>query len=246
MPDPATGHGDYCFECYEDLRYKHDEARCKEWIAKQLPTMQEFYAIYAKHCKIPVTKVDLEGNCHAAATALVNHLKTKGLTVMLKRGHWLGSDHREERSHFIGQQHSWLQITPDVEDNNILFFVDPTQFIFTGHEPAIAITSEDDRRYDAGGYALKEMVLGIRKCPARKGKTKPSNLSAKSQLSLSTLPGAGKRTWTKWTDEEMRFVANQRPESLGAGVKEIFQAIIDAGNPAAIPIDARNEVLGEH
>jgi hypothetical protein len=206
--------------------------------------MPEFYKLFAKHCKITPAKVNLEGNCHAAATTLVNYLQSKGHDAILKRGHWLGGDHRPERSRFIGQQHSWVQIKPDVKDNNILFLVDPTQFVFTGKEPAIAITNEDDRRYDAGGYALKELVMGIRKCPARKGKTLIHTLPKEAQGTIATLPGCARRNWRKWTEEEIRFIANQRPELLGTEAKIIFAAIIKAGYTAYIPIDARLEIIG--
>ena len=71
MPNPAMGNGSLCSECYltaeEDLAHQKGMA----WIRQQLPSMGQFMEIYCRHCQVEVDKARLEGNCHAAASALV-------------------------------------------------------------------------------------------------------------------------------------------------------------------------------
>ena len=241
MPDPATNKGDYCFECYDDMRCRYDEQCGKEWIAKRLPSMPEFVKLYAKHCRTTVKNAKLAGNCHAAATVLVTWFKAKKIPAFIKRGHWLGGDVRPELANQIAEQHSWVQVDVDLPNNSLIFYADPTQFVFTGKEPSIAISTEDDQRYDPGGYKLKEMAYGVRTMPDRKGKTSANKLTDAARSSLDCM---AKRNWKVWTLDEVRFLANLNPDRLGSSVKDIYKAIEAAGHQAFIPIDARREILG--
>ena len=239
MPSPETGTGDLCPDCYEKACYKHQDRLGRAWIQQQLPSMAEFMGIYAAFCRISEEEAQLEGNCHAAAGALVKCLRQKKVECRLKRGHWLGGDVRPSRRDFIGQQHSWVQVA--VPGNGIIFYADPTQYVFTGAEPCISISNEDDHRYDPGGYTLRQLAMGPRTMPAREGAAEITNLSEGARRKLGDL--YGQRDWRRWTEAEMIVVANTDPRNLGSFAKEIFQKISQLGHRAWIPIDAREEVV---
>lgn len=239
MPSPETGAGDLCPDCYEKAYYKHEDRLGRAWIQQQLPSMAEFMGIYARFCRIPVEKAHLEGNCHAAAGALVKDLRQKEVECRIKRGHWLGSDVRAARRDFLAQQHSWVQVA--VPGNSIIFYADPTQWVFTGMDPCISLSNEDDHRYDPGGYTLRQLALGPRTMPAREGMTEITALSEGARMRLRDL--YGQRDWRRWTEAEMIVVANTDPRNLGSYAQEIFQKIIEMGHRAWIPIDAREEVV---
>ena len=128
--------------------------------------MEQFLKIFCRHCKLQPRTARLEGNCHARLPALVEHLQKKNLDVKIKRGHWLGEDVRPERRDHVAQQHSWVEM--EVPDSSTVFYVDPTQFVFTGAEPSIGISTKDDYRYDPGGYTLRELCMGARQMPGTK------------------------------------------------------------------------------
>jgi hypothetical protein len=188
MPNPAMGNGSLCSECYltaeEDLAHQKGMA----WIRQQLPSMGQFMEIYCRHCQVEVDKARLEGNCHAAASALVGWFRKKNLTAKIKRGHWLGGDVRPGRREYPAQQHSWVEIA--LPDNSAGFFLDPTQFVFTGADPGISISRKDDYRYDAGSYRLKELCMGTRQMPERNGHpAQPSTLSDEAKQVITILYG---------------------------------------------------------
>jgi hypothetical protein len=131
----------------------------------------------------------------------------------------------------------------EVPDSSTVFYVDPTQFVFTGAEPSIGISTKDDYRYDPGGYTLKELCMGARQMPERNGSpTHLSKLNSGARQAIASL--YGKRDWTRWTREEMHVVANTNPEKLAGYAKEIFTSIKESGNRVLIPIDARMEIIG--
>ena len=241
MPDPEAGTGSLCPECYEEAASRFDLKKGAEWIRQQLPSMEQFLKIFCRHCKLQPGTARLEGNCHAAAAALVEHLQKKNLDVKIKRGHWLGEDVRPERRDHVAQQHSWVEM--EVPDSSTVFYVDPTQFVFTGAEPSIGISTKDDYRYDPGGYTLRELCRGSRQMPERNGSpTHLSKLNSGARQAIVSL--YGKRDWTRWTREEMHVVANTNPEKLAGYAKEIFTSIKESGNRVLIPIDARMEIIG--
>jgi hypothetical protein len=240
MPDPE-GKGDLCFNCFEEAQYQYDNKQGASWIRERLPRLEDFVVQYCQcnnHAK--VTHKALEGNCHAAAHVLVGMLEGVRVKARIKRGFWLGGDVRPERANFPGQQHSWVEL--EVPTNVIVFYLDPTQCFFTGEKPHIAITNEDDRRYDPGGYHFREIFQGKRSMPARQGKLRPTELGTQAQGVIAAV--YGKRDWSKWTPEEMHTVANTNPNYLMGSAREIFEAICKSGRPGLIPIDARLEIIG--
>jgi hypothetical protein len=236
MPHPEDDTGDFCFECFVDLEYKWNVKRGAAWLKINLPTADEFLAEYRKVAKAKNgTLESMEGNCHGAAMALVNVCKAKGLDIELQRGHWLGTDVRAERSEFPMQQHSWTRMS--VPDNQVRFIVDPTQWVFVGGSPTFGITDEDDKRYDLGSYTIRKAFCDDT-IPARSGKTKKSGLSKKAQEWLNNI---SPRDWSVWTDQEMIKIANFDPRGM-MHIKEVWQAIIKAGNIGFIPLDGRTMV----
>ena len=232
MPDPETDCGDYCFECLIDIEYDWDVKRGTAWLKLNLPSLEDFMKGYKRIAKGSLDPKSMENNCHAASNTLVELMKGK-LKFKLERGHWLGEDARGGKR--TVQQHSWTSIR--VPDNNVGFIVDPTQWVFTGAKPALCISTEDDRRYDIGGYNIKAAILGEKKIPVRKGKTVKSNLKSEAKAWLSS---KAKRDWGKWTDEEMITIANMDPRTMGGYAKEIFDSIIKCGNRAFIPVEGRD------
>lgn len=236
MPHPEDDTGDFCFECYTGLLYKWDVKRGEAWLKLNLPSMDEFMVEYRKVCKAKnATPEQMEGNCHGAAMSLVSLCKRKGMDIELQRGHWLGDDVREERKHFPMQQHSWTRV--NVPDNGVIFLVDPTQWVFTGKQPEFGISNEDDRRYDLGSYNIRKAFIDT-SIPERTGKTKKSGLS---KAAMDWLNGIALRDWSVWTNEEMIKIANLDPRGM-TYIKEVWQAIIKAGNKGFIPIDGREMV----
>lgn len=231
MPDPETDLGDYCFECYDEMTYEWDVKRGTAWLKVNLPSLEDFMKGYKRIAKGTLNPRSMENNCHAAANTLVQLIKDKLPKIKIERGHWTGGDVRKPNSPF--QQHSWTSAY--IPDNNIKFIIDPTQWVFTGAEPSLCISTEDDKRYDIGGYHLKRALMGEKKIPERKGKTIKSNLGKEAKDSLSH---RAKRDWSKWTIEEMITIANIDPRSLGHA-KEIFTAIINCGYKGFIPIEGK-------
>lgn len=229
MPDPETDRGDYCFECYDDLVYKWDVKRGTAWLKLHLPDLDTFMKAYQKYAKGSLDPRKMENNCHAAANALCKLMKGK-MEIKLERGHWVAPDARGNNKAF--QQHSWTSVR--VPGNNIQFIVDPTQWVFTGAEPDLCISNEDDRRYDIGGYTVKQAILGKREIPKRKGKTTKTGFGKKTKEWLSH---HSDRDWSVWTIDEMFVIANMDPRNMGGHAKEIFEAIIKTGNLGMIPME---------
>lgn len=246
LPHPRREREAVCTECYLQEEYKVKSEKATQWLRENLPTMEEFLPQYYQIAKSPIRKPEaLIGNCHAAAHVLVQVLKAKNITARIKRGHWLGPDVRPERASFPAQQHSWVQVDlPSSLEIDIIFYADPTQHVFTGGPLEIAITNEDDRRYDPGSYRLKMMVMGKRELPPReKDQQQKSRLDTKEQAILSRV--FGERDWKYWTRDEQHVIANTNPNMLRGRARQIFSAIVHCGNRALIPIDTRLEILGE-
>jgi len=178
----------------------------------------------------------LENNCHPAATALADLLQA-GLKARVRRGHWLGRNAQREDVGFA--QHSWVQVEVPLPSGALI--LDPTQYVFTGEPPHIAITTADDRRYDAGSYRLRALVKGPIVMPPRRGKTMTADLPLETKRFLRQR--YGKRDWSRWTAEEMHAIGNTNPQELGEHARPLFKALVASGRPALIPIDARREVL---
>jgi hypothetical protein len=228
MPDPETDLGDYCFECYVDMEYEWDVKRGTAWLKVHLPSLEDFMKGYKRIAKGTLNPRSMENNCHAAANTLVQLVKDK-MKIKPQRGHWTGGDVRSAGR--VMQQHSWTQVS--VPDNNIQFVVDPTQWVFTGAEPSLCISTEDDTRYDIGGYHVKEAILGKKVIPERNGPTVKSNLNKEAR---DWLKKQADRDWSVWTIEEQFVLANMDPRAMLCA-KDIFKAIIDGGNKGLIPLE---------
>jgi hypothetical protein len=245
MPWPGEDHGDLCMECLMDAEYDYHVKKGTEEIQKHLPSMVSFTKEYKKRhatsrLTTPLMRHVTEGNCHPAAVLLVDLLSgTKGLAIKLKRGHWLGKDARPSRRDFPAQQHSWTEVRLD--SNPIVFLVDPTQFAFTGAKPGIAISTEDDDRYDPGSFKFHRIIHGPTQLPARFGKEIESGLS--KELKKDFAAAYGDRDWRVWTEAEIFAIANDNPARFGSLAREVYSIIEVAGYGAFIPVDAFEEVM---
>lgn len=229
MPDPETELGDLCPECYYEATYQWDIRKGTKWLKDNLPSLPDFMKAYQKYAKGSLDPRDMENNCHAAATALFKLLKNK-MDIKVERGHWVASDVR--RNHVPFQQHSWTSVR--VPDNNVAFIVDPTQWVFTGETPSLCISTEDDRRYDIGGYNIKAAILGEKVIPERSGRTIKSNLP---KAAKEWLNAKASRDWSVWTVDEIFVIANMDPRTMQGNAKTIFKAIIDCGHKGFIPLE---------
>jgi len=132
MPDPRTGRGDLCCECY----IKADDAfKVEKCAARCLSLLDGYSALYG-------TGLQLYGNCHYASRTLVaalNKVLPEEAGAVVRRGFWLPR---------YGQ-HSWVEVRFD-DDHAI---IDPTKFQFTfGETPDFAVTDTEDERYDLCGF----------------------------------------------------------------------------------------------
>lgn len=245
MPHPVEG-GDLCYECYLEADYQHNLKLGREFLTAKLPSMDDFVKVYANiHCEdgVKLGGYLLEGNCHPAAIMLVRECRRiQGMTIVLKRGHWLGRDVRPSRANYPGQQHSWTEVK--IAENPVIFIADPTQFVFTGAPPQITISNEDDLRYDPGSFRFNELMRGPRKLDPRCTMVLiASNLKPALRECLARV--FDDRDWRFWSLDELFEIANLNPGRYGQHAKELYQAIDACNKSALIPIDAWRSVMGE-
>jgi hypothetical protein len=121
--------------------------------------------------------------------------------------------------------------------------LDPTQWVFTGAEPGIAV-GEDDLRYDGEGRLVEEAAAraaGNYEAPVREGDLSPSKLSDEAREALTLL---AERDWSVWTPAELYWAAHLHPDRMGqAAAGEIQTAIGKAGGAAMIPNEFRTDVI---
>ncbi len=225
--DPS-GERTLCYKCYETAFYEKEKADGIAWIKAKLPTMEEFVLSYCRLYGYPNRAHFMSGCCHQAALLLHQWLNARDCKVQMKRGHWIGKDVRHPSIPF--QQHSWCGV--EVPVAAMKFYVDPTQWVFTGVTPEISIVPDDDPRYDYAKHKVRQAFYGY-KVPARFGKCRPSGLSVEAQQMLDRVVVV--RNWTKWCKDEMHEIANRNPDDLGGCALEIFEAIKKAGHIAFIP-----------
>jgi hypothetical protein len=234
MDGGPDGRGTFCLDCgCEACGEAMDAAELAALMAR-MPSWEEFLVA----CGI-TTSERLVGNCHWAATVLRDLLRTRGVPCRLRRGFWHGDDRRESRAGCAFQQHSWVEARP----GGIVFTVDPTQWVFTGAEPGIAI-AEDDLRYDGEGRLVEEAAAraaGNYEAPDREGDLSPSKLSDEAREALTLL---AERDWSVWTPAELYWAAHLHPDRMGqAAAGEIQTAIGKAGGAAMIPNEFRTDVI---
>lgn len=242
FPDPRIANRMICFKCYEDQFYAKELVEGTVWCSSKLPTMKHFLWLYQQRtigCP-EITVEYLEGKCHQCATCLYEFLTGNKIEAKIKRGMWLGPDVRPDHEETPFQHHSWIKLK--VPDNGIIFYADPVQWVFTGGPKEIAISTEDDWRYDPGSHNMRKIYRGKR-MPRRRGKVFASGLSlgARKMISLEV----GRRDWRRWCLEEIFEIANRDPVDYGQYAKEIFEAIIARGHRATIPFTTREEVFNE-
>lgn len=197
--------------------------------------------VCAKAIKIPVRK--WPGKCYGISLAIchVKRLKIPGRPVY---GAWDGPVHRD--SLFAGKilvNHGWIAL----EDGRIL---DPTRWVFECNDPYLFCGVDTDS-YDLGSNRRKERFL---QPPPKKVKDqKQYSLNFKSfdtaRFVLEIFQGAVKpadlKGWrVKLTHPQVLWLASYPLHLLGAHAGAIYLAAIDAGHPAAIPLDNREAVLG--
>lgn len=193
------------------------------------------------------------GQCYAVACAIVKAKIVKGRAVyghytgpVAETGHWAGTRDR------MFQRHGWIVL----EDGRLL---DPTRWSFEDKEPYFHLHDCSDHKagkceYDEGGNSVREMMMGTRPMPTYREPSKSADQYEKNRLkhvNLKLKPKAMDFLTNLFDDppaftwEMVHWVSNLRPERLGVHVKEIFQAIVDAGEAVSIPYDNRVRVLGE-
>ena len=230
MPNPETDSGDYCFKCHLDMEHDWNLKRGIAFLECELPSMAAFMKGFKKFVKGSLDPRSLENNCHAAATTLVKLVNGK-LAIKLQRGHWMGTDVRNNNRTM--QQHSWTKV--QIPDNDIEFIIDPTQWVFTGADPSLSIVDANDNRYDVGGYATKQLLYGkMIYFPDRKGKLTETKFSNSTKKWLST---KADRDWSLWSNDEMFSLANMDPRTMDGHQKEIFNTIVKQGKKAFIPLE---------
>lgn len=193
------------------------------------------------------------GNCHGASLAVVDELGEE--VAVVRRGYFTGRCH--PLSHFGRQggvsQHSWVEL----RDGSVL---DPTRFAIT------FVDADWPVWHGAGGVVTAEYDIGGCRSQAPSGDA-PSVLgsdgdpieleceSAEHFATMLALPaeyfGEG---WMQISLEQIAWLAHLpiRAGSEDTGTishffaPELYEAIINAGHGALIPIDRRDWMLPEH
>lgn len=179
------------------------------------------------------------GQCYGVATAI----RDAGLVAdaipiygsyfgaICPEGHWAG---KEDYSETYGVHHGWLSD----EDG---WIIDPTRWSFENVEPYIAVIGPDDRRYqeyDPGSNRMRMESVG-HKCPeAELGRLITLNASGDAEVVIDGLievQGDG-----QYTINQVFWLANLTPALYGGQATAVYDALIDAGFAALIPIDNRN------
>lgn len=197
----------------------------------------------ARRIHHPIT--EWPGNCFGIAEAILKHRMVKGF---LRYGIYSGPISDESR-HFGGRgvtHHAWIELP----SKNI---IDPTLWVFEAAEPYIAFVSGDDvNHYDLGGSRLRMAMRSIRgdsngppdkmialKNDGTVGENTLRNLSPEASVYVERIFGHG-----TLTDAQVNWLAHRAPSELGDAGKSIFQAIIDVGYEALIPMDSRAYYFG--
>jgi hypothetical protein len=212
----------------------------------------------AKKIKVPVEQ--WVGNCDLIALAMIRYGVVNGRRGKRVRGLWVGPINPESyfgyRADIPLVPHSWIQMTDtrmpvrfQDESGNLVFrmmddpIVDPTRFAFEGKPPYIYIGPSD--HYDARGDGLRAVM---------EQRYSPLDRAEKSSIPLS-LPGKTEY----WIGMQVQFtypygwypyslcfwLANLSLDRLGEHARPIYEALVKAGHEALIPLDNREEILGE-
>lgn len=179
------------------------------------------------------------GNCHGIASLLLQH----GLVIgKLRYGHWVGPVSKDS---MFGKypnglvRHGWIELL----DGTI---VDPTRFEFEQKEPYIYVGKND--HYDAGGNRIKMARLTP---PPEYNPTENqvtlSMCSSAMELveELFKMKGSTEPRELTVTVMQVFWLANLPLQLFEGLAKPIYEAIIEAGHGAFIPIDNKDMIMGE-
>ena len=206
----------------------------------ELPTREELESLMGDK-----SVEEWAGQCHAAATAVQDAMGAEHASV--RRGYYIGEIASE--SYFAGlmwhEQHSWVEL----RDGTI---VDPTRFAFTAG-PVWPLWTGSDEDYDVGG-CKRTPPAGNPPGPYDSEKD-PVELELGSVEYLVDLLGLPSEyygdDWVTLTVEQLGWLANlpirERREEQGTlssfFAAEVYEAIIESGYGALIPIDRRDWIL---
>lgn len=185
------------------------------------------------------------GQCHQAASAVVDAVGAEHAVV--RRGYFTGTI--APGAYFDGRvsQHSWVEL----RDGRVC---DPTRFAFTREDAwPLWVGPADD--YDIGGCRLQ---APSGRPPGIYGSERdPIDLETGCAEHIAQLLGQPDECysddWISVSHEQLSWLAHLPiREGEGQGVlnrffaAEVYEAIIDAGQGALIPIDRRDWMLPEH
>lgn len=142
-------------------------------------------------------------------------------------------------------RHGWLRLPSGA-------ILDPTFWVFLNCNPFIALANSGTKTYwyyDLGGERIMTM-LGrdvprtddeIREQGGRWAEVLPIKWKEQTRSLVRQMFGRADDLW--WG--HVYHLANRGPTFLGDDAKDVYQAIVDAGKAAWIPIDYRAAVLGQ-
>ena len=189
----------------------------------------------AKAIKFPVKK--WPGNCYAVACKIVDAGLVKGRAVygvykgpVAETGYWAN-----RRTQGL-IRHGWIIL----QDGSKRVF-DPTRWSFEDLEPYFFI-SRRDKDYDEGANELRAAMM--KPCPVYRKPSKNADQFEKNRLKHITLDVSDvSREFlmdltnhpTAFTWEIVHWISNLPPKTFGIAAKEIFQAIVAAGQGILYP-----------
>ena len=190
----------------------------------------------AEQINVPVPS--WPGRCYEVAGLLISNGVLEGT---LRYGHWLGPISKyclvevwRDNPPFV--QHGWIELDGET-------VVDPTRWVFENKDPYIYWGSNE--HYDVGGNQWRKAMRNP--CPSYSPSAPRASLDIwkldrdAHKFTMNTIFGGAPGI----TVDMVFWLANLAPDELGIYAQPIFQAIVDAGYAAAIPIDNRELVLGE-
>lgn len=197
--------------------------------------MSKLPSIRRLEISISVSATLWPGRCYEIASMVVESGLVSGKAVY---GHWLGpiapGTHFRPRGSNTRPftQHGWIRSGDQI--------IDPTRWVFEGVKPYLfAGKSRTHREYDEGGNALRSALS-----------RPPPPFDTSEKLYRLDLPADAARHINDLLGDELgvcqkrlAWIANLPVQWLDQYAKEIFRAIIDAGEQAYIPFDNRLMVM---
>jgi len=138
--------------------------------------------------------------------------------------------------------HGWI----DLPDGRVY---DPTRWVFESAAPYIYVGRSD--HYDFGGNALRQALFrqGLKPPVAKPDDPrKPLKVAHDLRKVLNDVLQLPASHPASYTVDQVHWLAHIDPVQvahLKAGARRLYQAIVDAGHGALIPMDNRNRFLGD-